>query len=122
MAVGRPPITSTGIVQHKTLLNGCVSGLYLGTLALATPHVSLLSWKIVLLPTQRLCKLIRRPFIGCGKLKYHGNDNQQRERYGVIVGDFYFRDNNVGRGHTDQQSKNLDFEIWTIQVCLIGLT
>ena len=75
-------------------LNDCVSGLYLGTLALDTPHFSLWPWKIVLLSAQPLGKLACRPLIGGGKFNHQGNE--RHERYGVIVDDFYLRDDNVG--------------------------
>ena len=94
MAVAEPSIISTGIVRNQTLLNDCISVFYLGTLALDTPHVSLWLWKIVLLSAQCLHKLAHWPFIGGGKLNHQ--HNERRERYGVIVDDFYFRDNNVG--------------------------
>ena len=72
-------------VNHPWLLaevlNECVSGFYLGTLALDAPHVSLWSLKIVLLSAQRLRKLAHRPFIGGNKLNHQSNE--QREHYGV---------------------------------------
>ena len=96
MAVGGPSITSTGIVRETKHYLTVVSQvfIYLGTLALDTSHISLLPWKIALLSTQRLRKLAQRPFIGGGKLNHQGIE--RRERYDLIVDDFYLCGNNVG--------------------------